>query len=245
MRYSVTGSGDYNVICKVCGWKLKASQARKRWDGLQPVCPVSCWEPRHVLDFYKPKNDFHKLPYTSPDPATLDGFFPSNLLPDDDDVVGVANAPGGPSISDTTIGHYFTCNETGYFEAVRLYSYVPVGQTAVGDSYPAYAKVPLNPITWIGIWTVTGPTLLWSTTVNLVTGQWNTVQVNPNVACTSGTQYCVGVSNQPSYLDVVTLPAQRYATSDGTYSHASDNTFPTSAQAGITALVDIKIRKTT
>lgn len=43
--------GDYNVICDVCGFKLKRSQTRKRWDGLL-VCDAD-WEPQHPQDFVR------------------------------------------------------------------------------------------------------------------------------------------------------------------------------------------------
>lgn len=56
----------YSAICKVCGWKRKDNELQKRWDGLM-VCGDTCWEPRNILDFYKPRNDAHKLPWTSPD----------------------------------------------------------------------------------------------------------------------------------------------------------------------------------
>ena len=60
-----TGSYDYNVICDVCGFKFKASELRKRWDGFM-VCAAD-WEPRNILDFYKTKSDAHLLPFTRPD----------------------------------------------------------------------------------------------------------------------------------------------------------------------------------
>lgn len=60
-----TGSYDYNTLCDVCGFKFKASELRKRWDGFM-VCDAD-WEPRNILDFYKTKNDSHLLPYTRPD----------------------------------------------------------------------------------------------------------------------------------------------------------------------------------
>ena len=43
--------GDYNVICDVCGFKLKRSQTRKRWDGLL-VCDAD-WESRQPQDFVR------------------------------------------------------------------------------------------------------------------------------------------------------------------------------------------------
>ncbi len=36
-----------------------------RWDGLM-VCKDD-WEPRHPSDFYRPRNDVHKLPFTRSD----------------------------------------------------------------------------------------------------------------------------------------------------------------------------------
>lgn len=61
----VTKSYDYNVICDVCGFKKKASEVRKRWDGFW-VCPED-WEQRHIADFYQTRNDVHTLPFTRPD----------------------------------------------------------------------------------------------------------------------------------------------------------------------------------
>ena len=66
----VTGKGDYNIICDVCGWKMKASHGRKRWDGYI-VCKDD-WEPRQPLDFYTTPNDVHVLPYTRPDSNGID-----------------------------------------------------------------------------------------------------------------------------------------------------------------------------
>lgn len=37
--------GDNNCICPVCGFKVRASEMRLRWDGLM-VCR-SDWEPQH------------------------------------------------------------------------------------------------------------------------------------------------------------------------------------------------------
>ena len=51
MSRNVAIVGDYNVICDVCGFKLKRSQTRKRWDGLL-VCDAD-WEPQHPQDFVK------------------------------------------------------------------------------------------------------------------------------------------------------------------------------------------------
>lgn len=66
----VTGSGNYNVLCDVCGFKMKASEVRRRWDGAI-VCKED-WEQRHPLDFYTTRNDVHKLPFTRPDNDGVD-----------------------------------------------------------------------------------------------------------------------------------------------------------------------------
>lgn len=43
--------GDSNTICMVCGFKYKASEMRKRWDGVY-VCETD-WEPRHPQELIK------------------------------------------------------------------------------------------------------------------------------------------------------------------------------------------------
>ena len=45
-------SGDHNLICHVCGMKIKASEARLRWDGVY-TCPRD-WEPRHPQEATPP-----------------------------------------------------------------------------------------------------------------------------------------------------------------------------------------------
>lgn len=57
-----TGSYGYNALCDVCGFKYKASQLKKRWDGLM-VCNKD-FELRHPMDFYTTRNDAHLLPWT-------------------------------------------------------------------------------------------------------------------------------------------------------------------------------------
>lgn len=44
-------SGEWNVICDVCGKKIKSSEAKLRWDNAV-VCEDD-YEPRHILDFIK------------------------------------------------------------------------------------------------------------------------------------------------------------------------------------------------
>jgi hypothetical protein len=65
MVTKISGSYEYNTICEVCGFKLKASKLKKRWDGYW-VCEKD-WETRNILDFYQSRNDMHTLPFTLAD----------------------------------------------------------------------------------------------------------------------------------------------------------------------------------
>ena len=56
---------DYNAICEVCGFKFKASELRRRWDGLM-VCSED-WEIRQPQDFVRGVRDQRPLPFTSPE----------------------------------------------------------------------------------------------------------------------------------------------------------------------------------
>ncbi len=47
--------GDHWRICDCCGFKVRASQTRKRWDGLI-VCRED-WETRHPQDSVKSRVD--------------------------------------------------------------------------------------------------------------------------------------------------------------------------------------------
>ena len=57
--------GDYNAICDVCGFKYKASQLKKRWDGLY-VCEQD-WETRHPQEFLRTKPDIQTPAWTRPE----------------------------------------------------------------------------------------------------------------------------------------------------------------------------------
>lgn len=59
--------GDWSIICDVCGFKIKASKSKKRWDGLI-VCPED-WEPRHPQDFLKIGKEDQSVPFTRTKPA--------------------------------------------------------------------------------------------------------------------------------------------------------------------------------
>lgn len=62
-------SGSFNLICDVCGKKVKADEAKHRWDGLI-VCKDD-WELRHPLDFIKARVDKITVPYSRPRPPDV------------------------------------------------------------------------------------------------------------------------------------------------------------------------------
>lgn len=66
--------GDYYLICDECGFKVRASETRKRWDGLR-VCAKD-WEPRHPQDFVRGRRDRQRVP--EPRPEAPDVFIDEN-----------------------------------------------------------------------------------------------------------------------------------------------------------------------
>lgn len=61
--------GDYYIICDECGFKVRASESRKRWDGRR-VCHAD-WEPRHPQDFVRGKADRQRVPDPRPEPTDV------------------------------------------------------------------------------------------------------------------------------------------------------------------------------
>lgn len=72
--------GDNNVICDVCGAKVKASNTRRRWDRLV-VCQDD-WEPRHPQDFVRGRRDRQVPAVIRPEPT--DNFLDANDVTADD-----------------------------------------------------------------------------------------------------------------------------------------------------------------
>lgn len=60
-------SGEFNLICDVCSKKIKAHEAKHRWDGLV-VCPED-YEQRHPQDFVKARQDKISIPFNRPRPT--------------------------------------------------------------------------------------------------------------------------------------------------------------------------------
>jgi hypothetical protein len=63
-------SGDWNAICDICGEKYKASQLKKRWDGLM-VC-LDDWEMRHPQELIRPIKERNSVPWTRPRPPDIE-----------------------------------------------------------------------------------------------------------------------------------------------------------------------------
>jgi len=76
-------SGDWNVICDRCGFKKKASEVRKTWDGFY-VCDED-WETRHIADFIKAPKPIQPLPWTRPE--GVDVYVGPTYTTDDEGVV--------------------------------------------------------------------------------------------------------------------------------------------------------------
>jgi hypothetical protein len=60
-------SGDWNVLCEICGFKFKASELKETWDNKR-VC-VQDFEVRHPLDLIRAPKPEKALPWTRPEPT--------------------------------------------------------------------------------------------------------------------------------------------------------------------------------
>lgn len=60
---------EWNVVCDICSKKIKASDAKQRWDGLI-VCP-SDFEHRHEQDYVRARTDKITVPFTRPIPTFI------------------------------------------------------------------------------------------------------------------------------------------------------------------------------
>lgn len=65
MGNNIYCKGDWDAICDSCGRKYKASELRKRWDGLM-VCSQD-WEPRQPQDFVRAIVDRQAVPWSRPE----------------------------------------------------------------------------------------------------------------------------------------------------------------------------------
>jgi hypothetical protein len=70
--------GNWNALCDSCGRKFKASDLRKRWDGLM-VCDED-WEQRHPQTLLRVQREQIAVPFARPYPAQ-DTFVPDPMSP--------------------------------------------------------------------------------------------------------------------------------------------------------------------
>lgn len=70
-------SGEWNVTCDICSKKIKAHEAKQRWDGFI-VCPDD-FEHRHPQDFVKAHSDKISVPFVRPIPEYIFVVVPYNL----------------------------------------------------------------------------------------------------------------------------------------------------------------------
>ncbi len=56
--------GGWNIQCFACGFKRKASEMRKQWQGYW-TCP-DCWTPRQPQDFVRGIPDNPSVPFVQP-----------------------------------------------------------------------------------------------------------------------------------------------------------------------------------
>lgn len=62
-------SGSWNAICDVCGFKFKADQMKKRWDGLM-TCEAD-FEHDHPQKYLKVREDKTSVPWVRNRPADV------------------------------------------------------------------------------------------------------------------------------------------------------------------------------
>ena len=64
--------GVWKAVCGVCGFKFNSNELKKRWDGLY-VCEKD-WEPRHILDFFKVKEEKLSVPWVQKDTEAITNY---------------------------------------------------------------------------------------------------------------------------------------------------------------------------
>ena len=72
-------AGDHWVLCDECGFKVRSSQTKMRWDNLR-VC-LKDWEPRHPQEFVRGRKDHQRVDNPRPEPA--DVFLEVNQVTED------------------------------------------------------------------------------------------------------------------------------------------------------------------
>lgn len=102
--------GSWNVICDSCGKKIKASEAKQRWDGLI-VCPDD-FEMRQPQDFVKARSDKITVPFTRPRPT--DVFVYSCDLFTSSGIANVGSADCSQASNNTWFNQFYDGLENNY-----------------------------------------------------------------------------------------------------------------------------------
>lgn len=63
-RADYYSEGDYNAVCSMCGFKFKASELSKNWQGMYRC--FKCNEPRQPQDFVRAVPDIQTPPWVQP-----------------------------------------------------------------------------------------------------------------------------------------------------------------------------------
>jgi hypothetical protein len=142
-------------------------------------------------------------------------------------------------------GWDFNAEVDGYIEAVRLFYSIPQDQTYNGGEEEARYDASLASIpVYIAIWLGDTFDLLWSTTVYLVPGRWNTIQVIPNllVSDSSNVNYFVGASSV-GLVPLRTMPSTNpYASHAVPHYDTVTHGRPDTESVSYSPLLDVKIR---
>lgn len=72
--------GDYYIMCQMSGFKIRASDARKMWDGR--MVHKDFWELRHPQDFVRGVKDRIAPPEPRAEPGN--DFLSTNAVSEDD-----------------------------------------------------------------------------------------------------------------------------------------------------------------
>lgn len=97
-------AGDFWRICERCGFKKRASQTYRTWDGLY-VCHED-FETRHPQDFVRGRKDIQNVPNARPEPLeNIIGPLLTNI--------SVAASPGATTISVDSSVRFLAADHIG------------------------------------------------------------------------------------------------------------------------------------
>ena len=231
---TVGNSYSYNAICDVCGFQFKGHELKKRWDGLM-VCDAD-YETRHPMDFYRVKNDHHKLPFVRTETTQASGYLP------DDYTSFTANV--GPEPGTVQVGNYFTVGNTARV-LYGINDFSPVGQVRLSSD--AGYKVALwdQLGTRLKTWTGVKFNYQLDDQLGIYTGQ---APLMPAYILAAGTSYMLTIlipdsTSAVQYHNVITA-TNPYLSLSGSYFDATD-IFPPTPIGSYTYTFDVITRSNT